>query len=231
MSDDIRPFRIEVPEALLDDLRDRLARTRWPDQIPGSDWGYGTDRSYLQQLCEHWATRFDWRAQEERFNQWPHALTDIDGQQVHFIHARSPESDALPLIITHGWPGSVAEFLDIIDPLCDPRSHGDDPADAFHVVCPSIPGYGWSGPTRESGWDVPRVAQAWKVLMARLGYDRYGAQGGDWGAMISAALVRASTTSTWSGCIRTCCWRSHLMRAPSRSTSRTSPISAPSASS
>jgi hypothetical protein len=117
MSDDIRPFRVEVPDADLDDLRDRLARTRWPDQIPGSGWGYGTDLAYLQDLCAYWQTKFDWRAQEDRFNRWPHFLTDIDGQQIHFIHARSDDPDALPLIMSHGWPGSVAEFLDVIEPL------------------------------------------------------------------------------------------------------------------
>ena len=189
MSDDLRPFRVEVPDAVLEDLRDRLARTRWPDQIPESGWDYGTDLVYLRELCESWRTTYDWRAQEARFNQWPHFLTEIDGEQVHFIHARSPEPDAFPIVITHGWPGSVSEFLDIIDPLCNPRAHGGDPKDAFHVVCPSIPGYGWSGPTTQSGWDVLRVAEAWKVLMARLGYDRYGAQGGDWGAIISATLA------------------------------------------
>jgi pimeloyl-ACP methyl ester carboxylesterase len=190
MPDDVRPFRVEVSDDVLEDLRDRLARTRWPDQIPDSAWDYGTDLAYLQELCDHWRTKFDWRAQEDRFNRWPHFLTDIDGAQVHFIHARSPEPDAFPLVITHGWPGSVSEFLDIIEPLRDPRANGGDPKDAFHVVCPSIPGYGWSGPTRAAGWDVLRVAQAWKVLMARLRYDRYGAQGGDWGAMISATLAR-----------------------------------------
>jgi microsomal epoxide hydrolase len=188
MNNQLRPFTVDVPDEVLNDLRDRLARTRWPDQIPGSGWGYGTDLEYLRDLCETWRTTFDWRAQEKRFNQWPHFLTDIDGQQVHFVHARSPEPDALPLVITHGWPGSVSEFLDVIGPLCDPRAHGGDPADAFHVVAPSIPGYGWSGPTREPGWDVRRVSQAWKELMARLGYGRYGAQGGDWGAIISSDL-------------------------------------------
>jgi microsomal epoxide hydrolase len=188
-SDEICPFTVEVPDAVLDDLRDRLARTRWPDQIPGSSWDYGTDLAYLRDLCETWRSSFDWRQQEERFNRWPHFLTEIDGQQVHFIHARSPEPDATPIIVTHGWPGSVSEFLDVIEPLRDPASHGGDRADAFHVVCPSIPGYGWSGPTTEPGWHVERVAEAWKVLMARLGYDRYGAQGGDWGAMISARLA------------------------------------------
>jgi microsomal epoxide hydrolase len=185
---ELTPFQVDVPEAVLDDLRDRLARTRWPDQIPGSGWGYGTDLGYLRDLCETWRTSFDWRAQEKRFNQWPHFLTEIGGQQVHFIHARSPEPDALPLLITHGWPGSVSEFLDVIGPLSDPRAHGGDPADAFHVVCPSIPGYGWSGPTREPGWDVRRVSETWKQLMAGLGYERYGAQGGDWGAIISSDL-------------------------------------------
>lgn len=179
MNDDIRPFRVEVPDAVLDDLRDRLARTRWPDQIPGSGWGYGTDLAYLQDLCGYWEKKFDWRAQEDRFNRWPHFLTDIDGQQIHFIHARSDDPDALPLIITHGWPGSVSEFLDVIEPL----------RESFHVVVPSLPGYGWSGPTTQPGWDVKRVAEAWAALMARLGYDRYGAQGGDWGAMISAQLA------------------------------------------
>jgi pimeloyl-ACP methyl ester carboxylesterase len=178
-SDDIRPFRVEVSEAVLDDLRDRLARTRWPDQIPGSGWDYGTDLAYLQDLCGYWETKFDWREQEDRFNRWPHFLTDIDGQQIHFIHAKSDDPDALPLIMSHGWPGSVSEFLDVIEPL----------RESFHVVVPSLPGYGWSGPTTQPGWDVKRVAQAWAALMARLGYDRYGAQGGDWGAMISAQLA------------------------------------------
>jgi pimeloyl-ACP methyl ester carboxylesterase len=178
-SDDIRPFRVEVSDAVLDDLRDRLARTRWPDQIPGSGWDYGTDLAYLQDLCGYWETKFDWRAQEDRFNRWPHFLTDIDGQQIHFIHAKSDDPNALPLIMSHGWPGSVSEFLDVIEPL----------RESFHVVVPSLPGYGWSGPTTQPGWDVKRVAQAWAALMARLGYDRYGAQGGDWGAMISAQLA------------------------------------------
>ncbi|HEX5615219.1 MAG TPA: alpha/beta fold hydrolase [Acidimicrobiia bacterium] len=187
-SDTIDDFRIEVSDEEIDDLRARLRATRWPDQIPGSGWGYGTDLEYLRDLCEYWANTFDWRAQEARFNRWPHHRTEIDGHPVHFIHARSPEPDALPLLVTHGWPGSVAEFLDVIEPLRDPRAHGGDPAHAFHVVCPSIPGYGWSGPTREPGWDVRRVAGAWTQLMARLGYDRYGAQGGDWGSMISAQV-------------------------------------------
>jgi len=178
-NDDIRAFRVDVPDSVLDDLRERLARTRWPDQIPGSGWGYGTDLAYLQDLCDHWRAKFDWRAQEQRFNRWPHFLTEIDGQQIHFIHARCDNPDALALIVTHGWPGSVAEFVDVIEPL----------RETFHVVVPSLPGYGWSGPTVEPGWDVLRVAQAWATLMSRLGYERYGAQGGDWGAMVSAQLA------------------------------------------
>lgn len=189
MTEALHDFRVEVPQAVLDDLRARLEAAHWPDEIADEGWTYGTSRSYLRDLCATWATTFDWRAQEARFNRWPHHLTDIDGQRVHFIHARSPEPDALPLIITHGWPGTVSEFLDVIDPLRDPRAHGADPSDAFHVVAPSIPGYGWSGPTATPGWDVRRVAEAWKVLMARLGYERYGAQGGDWGSMISSQLA------------------------------------------
>ena len=188
MTDLLSPFIIATPQAALDDLRARLENTRWPDEIQGNDWRYGTDLAYLKGLCESWKS-FDWRAVEARLNAWPQLTTTIDGQRVHAIHAPSPEPNALPLIITHGWPGSVAEFLDVIDPLRDPRRHGGDPADAFHIVAPSIPGYGWSGPTSEAGWDVRRVAQAWKVLMARLGYARYGAQGGDWGSMISSQLA------------------------------------------
>ena len=187
-SESIQEFRAETPQAVIDDLRTRLADTRWPDEIEGNNWRYGTDLAYLQQLCESWR-QFDWAAVEARFNTWPQITTTIDGQRIHAIHATSPEPDAFPLIITHGWPGSVAEFLEVIDPLRDPRSHGGDPADAFHIVAPSIPGYGWSGPTHDSGWDVRRVADAWAVLMGRLGYSRYGAQGGDWGSMISTQLA------------------------------------------
>ena len=188
MSSELRPFRIDVPDAVLDDLRVRLANTRWPDEIADQGWTYGTSLAYLRDLCETWRTTYDWRAQEAKFNRWDHVLTEIDGTQVHAIHARSPEPDAMPLVITHGWPGSVSEFLDVIEPLRDPRSHGGDPRDAFHVVAPSIPGYGWSGPTPDPGWDVKRVALAWKELMARFGYSRYGAQGGDWGSMISSQV-------------------------------------------
>jgi microsomal epoxide hydrolase len=187
-SDEIRPFRIEVPQAELDDLRERLSRTRWPDELPGAGWRYGVPLGYLKELAEYWRTSYDWRAQEARLNQIPQFTTTIDGATVHFLHARSPEPEALPLVITHGWPGSIVEFLDLIGPLADPRAHGGDPADAFHVVCPSMPGYGFSGPTRESGWDNHRIARAVAELMERLGYERYGAQGGDWGAGVSRHL-------------------------------------------
>ncbi|WP_214410867.1 epoxide hydrolase family protein [Sphaerisporangium fuscum] len=189
--DDIRPFRVDIPQEQLDDLRDRLARTRWPDEPPGSGWSYGVSPGRVRELAEYWRTGYDWRAQEARLNGFPQFTTTIDGQNVHFLHVRSPEPDALPLIVTHGWPGSVAEFLEIIEPLTDPRSHGGDPADAFHVVAPSLPGYAFSGPTTEAGWGVERIARAWAELMRRLGYERYGAQGGDWGGKISPEVGRA----------------------------------------
>ncbi|MGY0062043.1 epoxide hydrolase family protein [Streptomyces sp. LZ34] len=188
-ADAISPFRIDVPQAELDDLTARLARTRWPDELPGTGWEYGVPLAHLKGLAEHWRTAYDWRAQEAHLNRFPQFTTDIDGARVHFLHVRSPEPDALPLILTHGWPGSVVEFLDVIGPLTDPRAYGGDPADAFHLVIPSIPGFGFSGPTRDPGWSAPRVAQAWAELMRRLGYDRYGAQGGDWGSMISRQLA------------------------------------------
>ncbi len=179
----VSPFRIDVPDAVLDDLRERLARTRWPAQLDDAGWDYGTELAYLQELCAYWEHEFDWRAAEARLNEWPQFETEIDGEHLHFIHARSPHPDALPLVVTHGWPGSVVEFLDILGPLTDPPAHGGDAADAFHVVCPSMPGYGWSGPTHQQGWDIRRVAEANAALMAELGYERYGAQGGDWGAI------------------------------------------------
>jgi pimeloyl-ACP methyl ester carboxylesterase len=186
----IRPFRIDVPQADLDDLRDRLHRTRWPDELAGGDWTRGVPRGYLKELADYWADGYDWRKQEARLNGLPQFTTTIDGANVHFLHVRSPQPDALPLLLTHGWPGSVVEFLNVIGPLTDPRAHGGDPADAFHLVVPSIPGYGFSGPTREAGWTTSRVTRAWAELMARLGYARYGAQGGDWGAFVAPELGR-----------------------------------------
>ncbi|MEV7133918.1 epoxide hydrolase family protein [Arthrobacter sp. NPDC093128] len=187
-STEIRPFRIQIPQAELDDLSDRLERTRWPDELPGVGWTYGVPVSYLQGLAYYWRTTYDWRTYEAKLNAFPQFTTTVDGQNIHFLHVRSPEPDALPLIITHGWPGSIVEFMDIIGPLTDPRAHGGDPADAFHVIAPSIPGFGFSGPTREAGWDLARVARAWAELMSRLGYERYGAQGGDTGSVVSPML-------------------------------------------
>jgi epoxide hydrolase len=186
----IRPFRVEVPQADLDDLRDRLARTRWPDELSGVGWSYGVPLAYLKELAEYWLTSYDWRKQEAVLNEFPQFTTTIDGANVHFLHVRSPEPNALPLIITHGWPGSVAEFLNVIGPLTDPRGAGARPTDAFHVVIPSIPGYGFSGPTHDTGWTTSRTAKAWAELMDRLGYNRYGAQGGDWGAFVTPELGR-----------------------------------------
>jgi epoxide hydrolase len=185
---DIGPFRIDVPQAELDDLKARLAQTRWPDQLPGVGWDYGIPLDYVQKLAGHWRTSYDWREHERTLNSFPQFTTTIDGQRVHFLHVRSPQPDAVPLIITHGWPGSIVEFINIIGPLTNPSAHGADPADAFHLVVPSIPGYGFSGPTQDRGWNVRRIAQAWQELMRRLGYDRYGAQGGDWGSAISREL-------------------------------------------
>jgi pimeloyl-ACP methyl ester carboxylesterase len=191
--DTIQSFRIDIPQADLDDLHTRLDRTRWPDELPGAGWAYGVPLDYLRELVRYWRNAYDWRAAEARLNEWPQFTTTIDGANVHFAHIRSPEPDATPLIITHGWPGSIVEFLDVVGPLSDPRAHGGDPADAFHVVVPSIPGFGFSGPTRETGWELGRVAAAFAELMDRLGYGRFGAQGGDWGAAISRELGRAHT--------------------------------------
>jgi pimeloyl-ACP methyl ester carboxylesterase len=186
----IRPYRLDIPQADLDDLHARLDRTRWPDELPGVGWAYGVPRDYLRELVRYWRHEYDWRAAEARLNTWPQFTTTIDGANLHFAHVRSPEPDATPLIITHGWPGSIVEFTEVAGPLSDPRAHGGDPADAFHLVIPSIPGFGLSGPTRQTGWEFQRVAAAFAELMERLGYRRYGAQGGDWGAAISRELGR-----------------------------------------
>jgi epoxide hydrolase len=188
---DIRPFRIDIPQSDLADLADRVARTRWAAELPGAEpWARGVPTAYLRELAEHWTTAYDWRVHEARINEHPQFMTTIDGQDIHFLHVRSPEEDALPILLTHGWPGSFVEFLDVIGPLTDPRAHGGDPADAFHVVVPSIPGFAFSTPLVSPGWTTDRVAAAFVELMARLGYERYGAQGGDFGAIVSPAVGR-----------------------------------------
>jgi len=186
----IEKFTVRVEDAVLDDLKTRLARTRWPDQMDGVGWDYGSELGAVRELCEYWRDKFDWRRVEAELCRYEHGTTQIDGQRLHFLHARSKHADAFPLVITHGWPGSILEFMKILGPLTDPTAHGGKASDAFHVVCPSIPGYGFSGPTNARGWDVQRVAEAEVELMKRLGYARYGAQGGDWGAMISTQIGR-----------------------------------------
>ncbi|HZA31482.1 MAG TPA: epoxide hydrolase, partial [Propionibacteriaceae bacterium] len=174
----------------LDDLDARLARTRWPDELPEVGWDYGVPLQYVKGLAERWRSSYDWRAWESRLNEYPQFTTTIHGQNVHFLQVRSPNENALPLILTHGWPGSIVEFLDVIGPLSDPTAHGGDPADAFELVIPSLPGYGFSGPTRERGWNNQRIASAWAQLMSRVGYRRYGAVGNDAGSLISPELGR-----------------------------------------
>jgi pimeloyl-ACP methyl ester carboxylesterase len=186
----LEPFHLGVPQTDLDDLVGRLARTRWPGELPGVGWSYGIDKEYLVELAGYWRTGYDWRGHEARLNEVPQFSTEIDGQNVHFLHLRSPESDATPLIITHGWPSTVFDFLDMLGPLTDPRAHGGDPADAFHIVAPSLPGFAFSGPTRQPGWGINRIARAWAELMRRLGYPHYGAQGGDFGSIVSPELGR-----------------------------------------
>jgi pimeloyl-ACP methyl ester carboxylesterase len=190
ISQEIRPFQIQIPQADLDDLADRLARTRWPDELPGVGGDYGVSLDYVKGLAERWRTSYDWRKWEARLNDYPQFTTSIDGQNIHFLRVGSPAPDALPLILTHGWPGSVVEFLDVIGPLTDPAAHGGDPADAFELIVPSLPGYGFSGPTHERGWSNHRIARAWAELMRRLGHTRYGAVGNDAGSLISPELGR-----------------------------------------
>jgi len=188
MSDEVVPFRIDVAQSELDDLVDRLRRTRWAERETVDDWSQGVPLAYVQDLCGYWADAYDWRATETRLNAFPQFRTTIDGLGIHFIHARSPHPEALPLLVTHGWPGSIVEFHKVIGPLTDPTAHGGQASDAFHVVCPSLPGYGFSDKPTAHGWGVHRIADAWDALMGRLGYRRYGAQGGDWGAMVTTSL-------------------------------------------
>lgn len=184
----IRPFRIAVPQTDLDDLQRRLAATRWPDEETVSDQSQGAPLARVQALVDYWRTAYNWRKTEARLNALPQFITEIDGVDIHFIHVRSPHADALPLIMTHGWPGSIIELLKVIDPLTNPTAHGGKAQDAFHLVLPSLPGYGFSGKPTTPGWDRHRIARAWATLMTRLGYARYVAQGGDWGAVVTQAM-------------------------------------------
>lgn len=184
----IREFTIDIPDETLVDLKSRLSRTRFPGQIPGSEWDYGSDTAYIRELVDYWRHSYDWRKHEAKLNELPHFKTDIDGLEMHFVHVKSKEPDAMPLVMTHGWPGSIYEFMEVIGPLTDPVAHGGDAKDAFHLILPSMPGYGFSGKTAERGYSVKRVAAVIAKLMARLGYERYVAQGGDWGSGVSSWL-------------------------------------------
>jgi epoxide hydrolase len=186
----ILPFRIEVPQAAVDDLKERLANSRWPDESPGEGWSRGVPADYLKGLAKYWQTKYNWRDHEAKLNEYPQFTTSIEGQNLHFLQVRSPEPNATPLMLIHGWPGSVVEFLDVIGPLCDPRAHGGNPADAFNLVIPSIPGHGFSRPLSAPGWTHHRIAKTFTELMSRLGYQRYGVQGGDAGAFIAPEMGR-----------------------------------------
>lgn len=191
---EIRPFRIDIPQAELDNLNARLDLTRWPDQLPGSGWNYGAPLEFVKPMADYWRTSYDWRKAEEGLNAHPQYSTIIDGTHIHFFHIPSAEPEAMPLLLIHGWPGSPVEFLDLIGPLTDPTSYGGDARDAFHLVIPSIPGFGLSGPTTEAGWTSGRTAKAFGELMSRLGYERYGVQGGDMGAIIAPELGRIAAS-------------------------------------
>jgi pimeloyl-ACP methyl ester carboxylesterase len=182
-------FRIDIPQADVDDLRRRLTDTRWPAELPGVGWTRGVPLGRLRALADYWRDEYDWRDAERRLNAHPQFLTEIDGQRIHVIHVRSPEPDAVPLLISHGWPGLNAEFRDVIGPLSDPVAYGGDPADAFHLVIPALPGFGFSSPVAETGWNVPRIARAWRELMARLGYETYVTQGGDAGSLVAREVA------------------------------------------
>jgi pimeloyl-ACP methyl ester carboxylesterase len=193
MADTVEPFHLEIEPAVLADLKLRLQHTRWPERETVTDWRQGVPLAAMQALCAYWQQDYDWRKCEQKLNAAGQFRTEIDGLAIHFLHKRSPHAEALPLILTHGWPGSVVEFLEVIGPLTDPAAHGGDPADAFHVVVPSLPGFGFSGKPTATGWGVERIAAAWASLMRRLGYTRYVAQGGDWGSIVTQCLARDSS--------------------------------------
>ena len=187
---DVTPFKVHVPQAALDDLKKRLANARWPDKEPVTDWSQGVPLAKAKALVEYWRTRYDWRRVEGALNQLPQFRTQIDGLGIHFIHVRSKHENALPILLTHGWPGSIIEFLQVIGPMVDPTAHGGKADEAFHVVIPSLPGFGFSDKPTQPGWGLPRIADAWAVIMQRLGYSRYVAQGGDWGAGVTSWMAK-----------------------------------------
>ncbi|MEM1434934.1 MAG: epoxide hydrolase [Pseudomonadota bacterium] len=185
---DIRPYTINIADDQLDDLKQRLALTRWPDEETPDDWSQGTPLAYMKEVVDYWQDSYDWRRVEAVLNGYPQFVTELDGVDIHFLHIRSPEAAAQPLIMTHGWPGSLVEFLKVIEPLSNPAAHGGDAADAFHLVIPNLPGYGFSGKPTGPGWGVEKIGREWANLMARLGYERYFAQGGDWGSMVTTMI-------------------------------------------
>jgi pimeloyl-ACP methyl ester carboxylesterase len=187
----VRPFTVSIPDAEIDDLKQRLARTRWPDPETVGDWSQGVRVGNARSLVDHWERGYDWRRLESELGRFPQFMTEIDGLDIHFIHVRSKNPNAMPLLLTHGWPGSILDFLKLIGPLTDPVSYGADAADSFDVVVPSLPGFGFSGKPTQTGWNVSRIASAWAELMKRLGYTRWAAQGGDWGAVVTTALGAA----------------------------------------
>ncbi len=190
---EIRPFRFAVPDSALGDLKSRLANARWPERETPADWSQGIPLAYMREVCDYWQHQYDWRRCEARLNAWPQFETEIDGLSIQFLHARSPFAGARPLVMTHGWPGSVIEFLKVIAPLTNPAAHGGSAADAFHVVCPTLPGFGFSGKPTAPGWGVEKIGEAWGKLMARLGYARYYAQGGDWGSAVTHSIAMTET--------------------------------------
>src|SRR6266496_766992 len=192
LDNEVRPFRIDVPKEALVDLRRRIAATQWPERETVADQSQGVQLATIQELARYWATEYDWRKCEAKLNALPQFITEIDGLDIHFIHVRSNHEHALPLIVTHGWPGSIIEQLKIIDPLTNPTAHGGSASDAFDIIIPSLPGYGFSGKPTTTGWDPIRTARAWIVLMKRLGYTRFVAQGGDWGNAVTEQMGRAS---------------------------------------
>ncbi len=188
MSDAVNPFSINVSDEILEDLSTRLANTRWPEAEPVGDWSQGAPLAWIQEVCTYWKDAYDWRAREAALNRFDHFTTTLDGLDFHFVHQRSPHENALPLVMTHGWPGSIVEFHKVIEPLVDPTKHGGSASDAFHLILPTLPGFGFSGKPTETGWGVERTAKAWTELMGRLGYEHYVAQGGDWGSAVTTAL-------------------------------------------